>query len=181
MPADELTLTFPEGDVFEGGGNLTVTYRTTTNWLLSNSGNISQVFNQYLANTGGQGDGSSSLKQSLRLGSGAGTHAITVQFTDWQGHTAAWGDADPDDPPLIKLQTLDHAINTQEISGTSAIQFEHGAYSTAGKYDPIDVVVDEAQLVLDTGDGPSTHTPQLTLVDVFVLNQTADASLNDGT
>lgn len=155
MALPDFKLTLPDGSVFEASGELSYTFDTESNFLFSGLQNSLALYEQYVSGDGGQPGRSDSIKQGVFLGSGAGVHRIEVSFDQYKGSTEQWGSANQSDSALTKLLVLDRAINKQRIDTDSPATLEIGEYSDAGQYNPLTVVIKQANLAYDARDQSS--------------------------
>jgi len=170
----EIKLQLPGGgnDTFVGRGNIVVNYQLTNDYLLNPGGAVAASFNAFVKN-GGQGKadgyGQNPYLAPIPL------HRIEVRFDTWEGDTAQWGDANSDDSRLVKLQTLDYELNHRLVSSRNLAIFEHGEYSSSGKYNPLPVVVKDSNLTADTTEGPSRGQANITLLEAMDAQESIDA------
>ena len=170
MTQKYVKLELPNGDVFQGDGNLNITERHQPFYLIDGFQRIRTAAEQIA--------GGSDTSQVF-LGSGSRVRTWEVQFAEWEGNGSSWGPSNADDGVLTKLNDLGHSIANSGIDGGNTATLSYGEYSESGKYSPQSVVPGEIQLPAELGEGgtPSVLTPQMTWRDAVDLNQAIDGLL----
>lgn len=172
------SLTFPDGTEFVAKRDISITYGTESQFVFSGLNNTVALFEEYL-NAGGKTGRSNSKMSSVRIGSGAGIHRITISFFQFEGSDETWGDSNPGDSARSKLETLDRSITEDAPTTNDPAVYEGGEYSTSGKYDPIDVIIESSNLPYDVNENVSGFTGSITLLDSVDFQEAIDSLQND--
>lgn len=167
-----VSLELPNGEVYASEG-VNVEYQGQVTYLVNNQA-IASIFERFI--DGGNAPDGSSLRQQIRLTTGAGRRSIRVEFTEFEGATHDWGPASASDDALTKLQILENRLSSSVIDSSSPAFFRQGEYDEDGMFAPIPVVVEEHSLRMGIADGQvSAFTPSLTLVEATDAQQSIDA------
>lgn len=167
-------LTFPGGATFVAKSDIEVSHQTETQWLFSGFDTTTAAFQNWF-DSGGKSGRASSKMSTVREGIGAGVHRISIRFVQFEGSDESWGDADPEDSARTKLETLNRAITEDSPTSSNPATYQGGEYSASGKYAPIDVVIETADLPYDVGENASSFSGTLTLLDAVDLRENVDA------
>jgi hypothetical protein len=168
MTQDGFLLTLPNGDQFEATTNIDSTLRTESQFVFNGLGNSLALFEQFVAQDNGAAGSADGLKQSMFLGSGAGSHAFQFDFESYEGEPGTtWGGVADGASMETRRDTLDHALNTVRIDSDNTATLATGEYSSSGKYDPVDVVVQEADLSVNYQQETSVMNGRITFLEAF--------------
>lgn len=172
-------LTLPNGDVFSGKGNLSVTMITQGNYLIggASGGGLLETAESYMGDyfeAGGQTGYADGYNQQI-VAMPHGSHRIQIGFTKWEGETGeSWGGIADSADALTKLQALDRALNTVKLSSTNIADLEVGEYHSNGDYNPIPVALGEVSLSLEAADQSSSFRGELILFEAVDLSDEID-------
>jgi len=144
---------------FEATANLTVNLRPTSNFVFDTQGDFIGAIN-------GLVNGNASQKENIVVGRG-GTFRATITLTQFPGSGNSWGGADPATDDAIQLgNELAQQLRTAGIDSTRPATFEHGEFSSGGRYGPISVAVPEVEIPNDLEQNPSSVECRIDLLEI---------------
>jgi len=175
MTLEGVRITLPDGTTFFGRGDLTVQVRHKSNFLLEGGSSVIGAAGNLFDDVGGQG--SSTIKTPLasgHIGAAGGFRRITVDFSQWAGSTDAWGPASSGDSVQTKMSVLDAELARSNPSSLDPATLEYGEFHGSGMYDPVPVVFEEVNPVVDHGETSSSFRPSVTCEETIDLSGTVD-------
>ena len=172
-PLTGMRLTLPDDQVFRISSDVTTIPEQVWQWLFNGGEQALSLYEQFVAEDGGQSGRGDGLKQSGALGAGAGRHVIKIDAIQYVDSEDTWGDTDPGDPAITKRDTFNNALNTVRIASNNVAVLEFGEYSSNGKFGPLPVVCLQSTLPLGPDDeAPSAFGVNLELLETADLEQT---------
>ena len=165
-----------ENGEFHFTGNLEVTPSLRTGYLIGGRGS---AVNNILSQAVGAGE---SKRKQFFLEAGGGAHTVEVNFSGWEG-SETWGD--PDEPvgskanatgeqPVSQIDVLMQYLITAQIDSTNPAKLEYGEYSSSGRFEPLDVVIEGPQMTRAAEDG-SWFDGTITFIAAADIRELLDA------
>lgn len=161
---------------FHFGGNVDVTSGTRTGYI---AGGVGGQLNAFFGSALGDGP---SRQEGIHLGAGGGTRQWQLSFRGWKGSNLRWGDTGnggsigdaTGEHPLTQISVFQEYLARGDVDGRNPATFEYGEYHPDGRFDPVDVVVEEPGLTKSFEDG-SSFDGDMTLLATANLNEVLDA------
>lgn len=175
MTLDGVRITLPDGTEFFGRGNLSVSVRHKSNFILTGGSSVIGFASNLFDDIGGQG--SDTIKTPLatgHLGAAGGFRRFTVDFRQWEGSTDSWGSANNSDSMQTKMSILDEALARANPSSLNPATLEYAEFYDNGQFDPIPVIFEEVNPIFDFGESTSAFSPSITCEETIDLSQSID-------
>ncbi|MFD1512465.1 hypothetical protein [Halomarina rubra] len=177
-----------EYGVFEGNVGLRIEQGTRTGFLVESGGGLTGSINSIVVDwweekQGEQlsGDGK---RQGWYLDLGAGQHYAEISFRGFEGSDGQWGSS-PDPAvqtaasatgahPTTQMQVLDRYLQICTVDSKSPATLHVGEYSDAGRYGPLEVVIEDPSFTYDVEE-PSIYDGSITFLEAMTLGEFYDA------
>lgn len=176
MTQTGVTLTFPDGRVFDITKETTITHSGEPNYLFSG---LQQTLT-FSSDVLGSRSGPESDYAGVWDGVGAGQRTISVSGIKEVGFSDNWGNAASSDEAKSLRDELAHALTTSPGSSNDPITFASGEYSSSGKFQELNVVPAPGWSVThQVGDGGSNSWIEvnLELYEAWNINTPVDGVL----
>lgn len=173
MSIKGVRLEFSDGTVFRAKSGVDVTFEGESLYAIDGFRTFTAIFNDHIDKGGSPGVADSNMG-GVFAGFGAGIQRINIEFTQFEGSTDAWGDANSGDSANTKLQTLNRALTTKRMDSQNPGFLRTGEYEPNGKYDELPVAVYDWSFPLTTDD-TSAFQGRITLYEAKDLNEAVDA------
>lgn len=168
-----------ETGVFDFTGNLEITPGIRTGYLIGGRGStINAIIQSYLGNQANK-------RRGIFLDLGGGAQTVEIKFRGWDGSGDVWGDtsagAEADatnEGPLSQMAVLIKYLNVAEIDSRNPATLEYGEWSSGGRYEPLDVVVEGPNLTAAAEDG-SWFDGTMTFVSAADVTSTLSGQQQD--
>lgn len=172
----------PDGDgnletgEFHMKGNAEITPGQRTGYIVGGAGgNINAFFGSLLG--GGQ-----SRQKGIFLGAGGGTRMWQVSFRQWEGSDLQWGDTGnggtatdaTGEDPITQIDVMLEYLSTADIDSRAPATLEYGEHWSGGRFDPVDVVIEQPQMTNAAEDG-SWFDGDITFLNAADLREALDA------
>lgn len=148
---DKLRLSHPDltGD-FVADGNITFNEIQQYRYIFESGGDL-------LAGAGDLGgDDTSQLADVVEAFGNPGSRLLTISVTKSINDGLPWGSYDSYEDAVQLAQEIGHQLSYTEIDSRSPAILEFGEYSTAGRYSPMSVTIDELESPNDIGERQSS-------------------------
>lgn len=205
MLKNKAILTLPSGDigspndpvqgVFEFAADIEIAPSFRSGFLVGGAG--AQINNVIQEGSGGDG----AKGKGFFIDAGGGPHVVELQARGWSGarvpdtynadgtidtyKPAQWGSTgnpDTDDygdatqeHPLTQLNVLEQYLRHIKIDSNSTATLEYGEFSSSGRFEPLDVVLEGPQGVRSSDGPPSAFDFTLTCIEAQALDEVVSA------
>lgn len=166
------TFVFPDG--------ISVEYESRTQEFYASQGTGAVVIESVLEYLDVANE--SELRGEFSVDLGAGVHAITIDFVGFEGSPHQWGDSGSGGTPTdatgedvhAQMAVFDKYLDAASLDSTNPAVLEVGEYSTAGRYEPLNVVPENPNVVFDSEERSSVFDGSVTWVSVIDASAALD-------